>query len=191
MKSNKKRTIYVTGILLIITVAAVLAVVVLENGDIFEVKITEDHINGELEKKFPVSETYLNILEVTLESASAQLTEGSDRMLVHLNASVALKDDGAGSSFNGTVDVSTGIGYNPETGEVFLIDPVVESLLIDNFPEEHMEVLTTIVDTLVGLVLDGYPIYVLEPEDIPTAIASLVLRDVRIEDAYLVLTFGF
>jgi len=31
---------------------------------------------------------------------------------------------------------------------------------------------------------------VLEPEDIPTAIASLLLKDVGIEDGYLVLTFG-
>lgn len=190
MKSKKKRAIYIIGILLFITVVAVIAIVLTNNGTIYEVKITEDQINSALEEKFPVSETYLNILEVKLESASAQLTEGSDRMLVSLNASVALKDNGTGSSFTGTIDVSTGIGYNPETGEVFLKDPVVDSLRIDNFPEEYLEALTAIVDILVGVVLDGFPIYVLEPEDIPTAIASLFLKDVSIENGYLVLTFG-
>lgn len=189
MKSKKKRAIYIIGILLFITVVAVIAIVITNNGTIYEVKITEDQINSALEEKFPVSETYLNIV-ITLESANTQLTKGSDRMLVSLNASVALKDNGTGSSFTGTIDVSTGIGYNPETGEVFLKDPVVDSLRIDNFPEEHLEALTAIVDILVGVVLDGFPIYVLEPEDIPTAIASLFLKDVRIADGYLVLTFG-
>jgi hypothetical protein len=190
MKSKKKRSIYIIGILLFIIVAAILTIVLIDNGAIYEVKITEDQINNVLEEQFPVSETYLNIMVITLESGSAQLTEGSDRMLVSLNASVALKDNGTGSSFTGTIDVSTGVGYNPETGEVFLIDPVVDSLRIDNFPEEHLEVLTAIVDILVGEVLDGFPVYVLEAEDIPTAIASLFLKDVRIADGYLVLTFG-
>lgn len=191
MKNKKKRAIYIVSILLLVTVVAVLAIVLTDSGTIYEVKITEDQINSELEEQFPVSETYLNILEVKLESASAQLTDGSNRMLVSLNASVALKDNGMGSSFTGTIDVSTGIGYNPETGEVFIKDPVVESLHFDNFPEKDLEVLTTFVDILVGIVLDGYPIYVLEPEDIPTAIARLLLNDVRIEDGYLVLTFGW
>jgi hypothetical protein len=190
MKSKKKRIIYIIGILLFTIVAAVLAIVFIDNEAIFEVKITEDQINSVLEEHLPVSETYLNILVLKRESASAQLTEGSDRMLVSLNASVALKDNGTGSSFAGTIDVSTGIGWNPETGEVFLKDPVVESLRIGNFPEKDLGFLTAIVDILVGVVLDGYPIYVLEPEDIPTAIASLLLKDVGIEDGYLVLTFG-
>lgn len=171
-------------------VAAVLAIVLIDNEAIFEVKITEDQINSVLEEQLPFSETYLNILVLKRESTSAQLTEGSDRMLVSLNSSVALKDNGTGGSFAGTIDVSTGIGYNPETGEVFLEDPVVESLRIGNFPEKDLEFLTAIVDILIGVVLDGYPIYVLEPEDIPTAIASLLLKDVGIEDGYLVLTFG-
>jgi hypothetical protein len=191
MKSKKKRTIYIIGILLFIIVAAVLAIVLIDNGNIYEVKITEDQINSELEEVFPVTETYLNILVLTLESASVQLTEGSDRMLVSLNASVALKNNSTGSSFSGAINVSTGIGYDTRTGEVFLEDPVVESLRIDNFPEKDMDVLTTFVNIIVGVVLDGYTIYVLQPEDIPTAIASLLLNDVRIEDGYLVLTFGW
>jgi len=191
MKNKKKRTIYIIGILLFTIVAAVLAIVLIDNETIFEVKITEDQINSVLEEQLPFSETYLNILVLKRESASAQLTEGSDRMLVSLNSSVALKDNGTGSSFSGTIDVSTGIGYNPETGEVFLKDPVVESLRIDNFPEKDLGFLTAIVNILVGVVLDGFPIYVLEPEDIPTAIARLLLNDVRIEDGYLVLTFGW
>lgn len=190
MKGKKKRTIYIIGILLFTIVAAVLAIVLIDNKAIFEVKITEDQINSVLEEQLPFSETYLNILVLKRESASAQLTEGSDRMLVSLNSSVALKDNGTGGSFSGTIDVSTGIGYNPETGEVFLEDPVVESLRIGNFPEKDLGFLTAIVDILVGVVLDGFPIYVLEPEDIPTAIASLLLKDVGIEDGYLVLTFG-
>lgn len=190
MKSKKKRTIYIVGILLFTIVAAVLAIVFIDNEAIFEVKITEDQINSVLEEHLPVSETYLNILVLKRESASAQLTEGSDRMLVSLNGSVALKDNGTVGSFTDTIDISTGIGWNPETGEVFLKDPVVESLLIDNFPEKDLGFLTAIVDILVGVVLDEYPIYVLEPEDIPTSIASLLLKDVGIEDGYLVLTFG-
>jgi uncharacterized surface anchored protein len=190
MKSKKKRVIYIIGILLFITVATVLAIVIINNGVIYEVKITEDQINSVLEEQFPVSEAYLNIMVITLESASAQLSEGSDRMLVSLNASVELKDNGTGSSYTGTIDVSTGIGYNRETGEIFLNDPVVESLRIDNFPEEHLEILIAVVDSLVGVVLDGFPIYKLEPADIPTAITSIFLKDVKIADGYMVLTFG-
>jgi hypothetical protein len=190
MKNKKKRAIYIISILLLVTVVAVLAIVLTDNGVIYEVKITEDQINDALDEKFPVSETYLNILEVKLESASAQLTEGSDKMLISMNASVAVKDNGTESTFNSTIDVSTGIGYNPETGGIFLINPVVENLHIDNFPEEHLEVFTEFVDILVGVVLDGYTIYVLEPEDIPTAIARLLLKDVRIADGYLVISFG-
>jgi len=190
MKNKKKRAIYIISILLLVTVVAVLAIVLTDNGVIYEVKITEDQINDALDEKFPVSETYLNILEVKLESASAQLTDGSNRMLVSFTASVVLKDNGTERTFNSTIDVSTGIGYNPETGGVILINPVVENLHIDNFPEEHLEVFTEFVDILVGVVLDGYTIYVLEPEDIPTAIARLLLKDVRIADGYLVISFG-
>ncbi len=190
MKSKKKRIIYIIVILLlIIVVAGLIANVAIQ--DVVEVKITEDEINSTLEEQLPITETYLKILVLTLESASVQLTEGSDRMLVSLNASIALKGNVTESSFSGAINVSTGIGYNPDSGEVFLVDPVVESLHIDNFPEQDLEFLTASVNILVGELLDGFTIYVLQPEDVPTAIASLLLNDVRIEDGYLVLTFGF
>jgi hypothetical protein len=112
-------------------------------------------------------------------------------MLVSLNASVSLNTSGTVRSFSGTINISTGVEYNPESGEVLLEDPEVESLHFDNFPEKDLKVLTAIVNIIVGVVLDGYPIYVLEPEDIPTDIAKLLLNDVTIEDGHVVLKFGF
>ena len=48
MKGKKKRIIYIVGILLSAIVAAVLAIVLIDNETIFEVKITEDQINSVL-----------------------------------------------------------------------------------------------------------------------------------------------
>jgi hypothetical protein len=190
MKSNKKRIIYIIGIVVLIIVAIGL-IANLSIADIYEYEVTEDQINSELEEVFPVSKTFLNILTLSLGSASVQLNEGSDRMLVSLNASVSLNTSGTVRSFSGTINISTGVEYNPESGEVLLEDPEVESLHFDNFPEKDLKVLTAIVNIIVGVVLDGYPIYVLEPEDIPTDIAKLLLNDVTIEDGHVVLKFGF
>ena len=158
-----------------------------------DITLTEDEINDALADSFPITESYVDILSVTLASPRAELTDGSDKMLVDLDAAVNLNVPvvDIDETVTGSVRVETGIGYNSSTGEIVLKEPGLLETSIDGIPDEYLEIATAVADDVLRLALDGFPIYKIEPEDFEATLASILVDDVRIEDGLLVVTLRF
>jgi len=155
-----------------------------------KVQITEDDINRELAKGLPYSESYLDIVTITYEDAAAKLTKGSDRATLMMAARVEAQVLEEIDVLRGSVVVTAGIRYEQNTGEFFMTDLEVVDVDIEGVPPGYKAIVTLVADVAVGTMMDLYPVYVLNPDDFETSIASLFLRDVRFEDGYLVVTLG-
>ena len=137
-----------------------------------------DHLNEVAEKcgtearAFPV--------DLRLENAPARLIEFAVEKFGRIDVLDTF------NVFQATVNLTTGIRYEPSTGEFFLTDPEVVSVEVEGIPPAFNEPVTLAADLAVGTILDSYPVFTLEPEDFETNIARLVLKEVRIEDGSLV-----
>ena len=157
-----------------------------------EITLDEEEINSILADSFPITESYDDVLTLTLENPRVVLEEGSDRMVVGVDASVVLNvpELEIGATLSGSADLETGIDYKPDTGEIILTEPSLVSLTIEGIPQEYTDMATDVANQIVSVTLDGYAIYKIEPEDFETAVASITLQGVKIENGVLVITLG-
>jgi hypothetical protein len=157
-----------------------------------EITLNEEEINSILADSFPITESYDDVLTLTLENPRVVLEEGSDRMVVGVDASVVLNvpELEIGATLSGSADLETGVDYKPDTGEIILKEPSLVSLTIEGIPQEYTDIATDVANEIVSVTLDGFAIYKIEPEDFQTAIASITLKGVKVENGVLVITLG-
>jgi hypothetical protein len=150
----------------------------------YEVRITEEEINQELQNALPYSANYSDIVSFTVDNVTVELTEGSDRAAATMVGRVDVLE--TVNVFQATVDLTAGVRYEPSTGEFFLTEPEVVSVDVEGIPPALNEPVTLVADLVVGGILESYPIFTLEAEDFTTNLARLVLTEVKIEDGSLV-----
>lgn len=181
-------------ILVVILITALLSTVGIIGctGLTTEITITQEEIDSALADSFPISESYDDLLTITMENPRVDLTEGSDRMVIGVDASVVLNvpELEIGTTLSGSADLETGISYNPDTGEIILEEPSLVSLSIEGIPDVYLDLAVDVAGGLLTVALDGQAVYTLEPEDFQTAVASITLEGLRIENGLLVVTLG-
>ena len=185
MSKRKNKLVSIGAIaLLAVIFAATLPFLACNDVLTYEVRITEEDINQELQKALPYSANYSDIASFTVENATVELTEGSDRAAATMAGRVDVLE--TFNVFQGSIDLTAGIRYEASTGEFFLTEPEVVSVDVEAIPPQYADLVTLAADIAVGTILESYPIFTLEPEDFTTNLARLVLVEVRIEDGYLV-----
>lgn len=160
------------------------------SGKGYTVNIPEARLKEKLGEKLPLTKTYLFILEVTLGNPRVSLAEGSRKIDVGLDVVLNIKINRGLKPLGGSIDMSVGVRYEPEKGQFFLTDPVIENLKIQGIPDKY----TDTADRALSKAISGYcetnPIYTLKTSDIKQAAAKLVLKDVYIHNKELVIKLG-
>ena len=176
------------AIILVLVAIVAAIVVVLTDTDVvtFDVRVTDTQVEDAVTDEFPISLSANSIADVTLANPQVELTEGSDRMVVSVDATASLAGE---EIVSGNAVVETGLGFNADTGEILLDNPELLSLSIDNLVED-VPVVTSVVSEALRLALDGTPIYKVEADDVQTTIAKLFLKDIKIENGYIIVTLG-
>lgn len=180
-------------ILVIVAAAGVILVAsayFLLTGQRFEISITNSDIQSRLDQLFPKTKTHLLVLRLTYQNPRAKLIEGADRIQIGLDAVLNIRLNREPRSFSGSVDVDTSISFNPESGEFFLIDPVIKNLAIGGIPQAYTGQANTLASEAAAEFMDRYPVYTLRATDVKTTIAKLVLKGVRVENGVLIVTLG-
>ena len=176
------------AIVLVLVAIVAAIVVVFTDSDVvsFDVRLTDSQVEEAMTDEFPISLSANGLADITLDSPQVELTEGSDRMVVSVDATANV----AGARVvGGSAVVETGIGFNPDTREILLDNPELLTLSIDNLVQD-LPIVTSVVSQALRAALDGTPVYKVEADDVETTIARLFLKDVRIENGLVVVTLG-
>ena len=176
------------AVVMAVTCAAMLLVAGCNDLITYEIRITEEEINEELQKSLPYSSDYPDTVSFTIEDAAVELKRGSDRAAATVFGMIEVLD--TFSVFEATADLTAGVRYEASTGEFFLTDPEVVNVEVKGVPPALNEAVTLAADLAIGTILESYPVFTLEPEDLETNVARLVLKEVRIEDGFLVATLS-
>lgn len=176
------------AIVLVLVAIVAAIVVVLTDTDVvtWDVRVTDAQVEDAVTGEFPISLSAAGLADITLTNPQVELTEGSDRMVVSVDATANVV---GAPVVSGNAVVETGLGFNADTGEILLDNPELLSLSIDNLVED-MPVVTGVVSEALRVALDGTPIYKVEADDVETTIAKLFLKDIKIENGYVVVTLG-
>jgi len=157
-----------------------------------KINITDKQINEKLAENFPLKKYFL-VFELACNNPKISLIEGSEQVTISIDAKVGVNlMNNIMPIGDGTIQATSGLKFNPDTGELFLSGCQVDKLDIKNIPSQYADQVTELTKfantTLAGL-LSQHPIYVLESKDrdVDTIIGKFKLQDMKIKNGKLVL----
>lgn len=155
-----------------------------------EIKITNEQIAKQLEKRFPITKTYLLIFDLTIENPSVMLKENSDRVTTQLEFQINITGQSDQQLLRGSGTATSGIAFDKKSGELYLTESTIDSLDTEGIPEAYRQQTNEVLGMALKEYLDNFPIYTLKAADVKTAIAKLFVKSVIIRDGVLVVTLG-
>jgi len=159
-------------------------------GEDYVVRLREEDIRQQLDRQLPLKRTFLRIFEVELAHARVQLHDGSDRIDVGVDVQLSLHIGHETRPLGGSVDLETGIRYEPANGGFYLTDPLVKRLDLQGVPAEYEARAQRVVGEVLREFLRLRPVYTLRAVDAKRAAARLLLERVVVENRELVVTLG-
>jgi hypothetical protein len=176
--------------LIIVALISTVGVYVYLSGKDHVVRIPEKQLQEKLQENLPISKSYFFIFQVTLNNPRVTLKSGSSRVNAGLDATLNIKLANEEIPLSGSLDASGGIKYEPEKGQFYLTDPVVEKLSIQGIPEKYNSKATSVIENALTDYYATHPIYTLKEGDVKQVAAKLVLKSVLVEDKELMVVLG-
>lgn len=159
-------------------------------GKEYTIRLTEAQIQSKLENKMPLSKSVFFIFKVTLDNPRVKLENGSSRINAGMDVLLNITVNKQPIPLGGSIDVSGGIKYNPETAQFFLTDPVIENLKVQGLPEKHTNKANKALSKVLTEFYKKNPIYTLKAKDAKKAAAKLLLKNIVVKNKELVVTLG-
>ena len=173
-------------------VAGIVVVVTLASGWWFMQRQEDLHLDIEasqlqqrLAARLPARSCMLVVACAVVSDPVVQLQEGSDRIAVAVNILVSLgkRQHPARVTFSGKPR------YVRQEGAFYLDDVQFDDLQLDKLPPDYAEVIRRRGPAALRQALQGQPIYSLQANKAEEAFAKLVVRDIRVADGKLRVTF--
>ena len=145
----------------------------------FDAKTIEANVN----QRLPKTINYMYIFQIKLQKAQVQLPQKSHRLHTKLDAVVTMMVATAEKSFDATIDMSSGIRYDPAGESVYLKDPNVENIVIKGMDPDTSNYANTMVNSALVSYYKKYPAYSLSEEekaDLDFRVKTLIIDDGRI-----------
>ncbi|MGM9485557.1 DUF1439 domain-containing protein [Roseateles sp. NT4] len=155
-------------------------------------RISDGHLDierAELQERiaprFPTHHCKLLIACLDLSNPVVVLTEGDDHIGITADAKVVL---GTRERI-GRVGFAGRPRYVPEQGQLFLDDLQITTLELAGFPEEYAALVKLRGPSLISAQLKSHPVYTLDTHTTKGALAKLTVRDVKVVNGKLRISF--
>jgi len=160
------------------------------SGKDYVLRLSQQDIRQQLERQLPLKRTLLMIFEVELAHPRVQLRDGSERVDIGVDVQLNIRLGRETQPLGGSVDLETGIRYEPTDAGFYLTDPVVTHLDLQGVPAEYAARAQRVVAEALREFLRIHPIYRLRAIDAKRTAARLVLKRVVVANNELVITLG-
>ena len=175
---------YISALLIAVTTLFFTGCIKDINPSGMTIAIPASKITESLQQQFPIAEN-TQYGKVTLKNPKALLQKGSDRITA---GATVLFSNNLIPEQQGSVYVSGKPYFDAKTGNIYLTEPAVEKLDINNnnlagFLKGSV---ADAVNPLINEVFRKIPIYKVNT----TSIQGAFVKDVKVEDGSLLLTFG-
>ena len=179
-----KRRVFIS-LLALAALGGCALLLVRQYGDNLAIELTEQDLQTRLASRFPIQNCALIIVCIDITSPKIKLVEDSDRIALSADLSATLGT----RRYPGTLAFSGKVRYVAENGEFFLDDIEIHRLDLDGVPTKYTEVLRNTGPAALRSVLTTRPIYTLKTDTAQQRLARLAVRDVRVVNGKLRVSF--
>ncbi|NCT82922.1 MAG: DUF1439 domain-containing protein [Comamonadaceae bacterium] len=163
---------------------ATCAVVSRVAGDHLDIERAE--LQARIEARFPTQHCKLLVACLDLSRPEVVLTEGEDRIGLNADATLRL----GGREQTGRVGFSGRPRYVPEQGQLFLDDLQITTLEFPGVSEAYIAAVKLRGPVLIHALLGARPVYTLDAGTTKGALAKLAVRDVKVVNGKLRISFA-
>ena len=149
------------------------------------IDIDQAQLQQRLDARFPQKNCTMLVACLTLSSPVVKLTEGSPRIGLSAAVLVTL----GRREMPGQVAFSGLLRYVRYEGDFYLDDVQIDNFSLSGFPPDLVQVVKVRGPDALRRALQGHPIYTLKGDTARSALAKLAVRDVRVVDGKVRVTF--
>lgn len=174
-----------------VMLAALLALVALPGCDVIgglvtgHLDISQAELQARIAPRFPTHHCKLVVACVDLSNPVVVLKDGDDRIGLTADVSVVL----GLKARTGHIGLSGRPRYEPQQGQLFLDDLRIDSLALAGLPEAYAELVKLRGPAAAQGALQSHPIYTLDTGTAKGALAKRTVRDVRVVNGRLRVSF--
>lgn len=142
-----------------------------------DVSIPLSKLQAGVDKRFPLHNKAMDLLDIKLSNPRLSLQDGSDRVSLTLDTSVAppfLKQ-----SWRGTVGISGRLTIDVPRGAVFINDPRLDQVAIEGVDSGRQQQFGKLANALLGNAVRDVPLYSFRMEDLRYAGVQFVPTSIR------------
>jgi hypothetical protein len=143
-----------------------------------DVSIPLSKLQAGVEKRFPLQNKAMDLLDLRLTSPVLSLPPGTDRVALRLNLSVAPPI--GKQSWRGTVALSGRLSVDVARGAIFINDPRLDQVAIEGVDAGLQQQLGTLANVLLGKSIRDVPVYSFRMEDLRYAGVQFVPTSIHI-----------
>jgi Protein of unknown function (DUF1439) len=180
----------IVGIIVFLLVVSLVGAYFYFSGKEYIIRIPEKDIQVKMNEKLPITKSYFLIFQVTLENPRVMLEEGSNRVNAGLDTILNITVENQPKPLGGSLDISGNIKYVDESGEFYLVDPVIEKFNIQGIPEIYTDKANSVITKALSEFYAKHPVYTLSALNAKESAAKMVLKKIIIENKELVVTLG-
>jgi hypothetical protein len=159
-------------------------------GKQYQIILTEAQITEKLAQKLPLTRSYFLIIHITLDNPRINLVDGSNRIKAGLDVQMNIRIKNQEQPLGGSIDVSGGIRYQPESAEFFLTDAIIEKVKVQGLAEKYSNKANKALSKAMTQFFNNNAIYTLKATDTKKAAAKLLLKNVEIRNQELLISLG-
>ena len=156
----------------------------------YQIRFTESQLLDRLSERLPISKYYFLVFEVILDNPRLALKNGSNRVNAGLDIRMIIHYGSDPQPLDGTIDASSGIRYQSDTGQFFLTDPMIEHFTVQGSPDDYAEKIEQVLSRALTEYYSDRAIYTLDAGELNQAVTRMVLKHVIVENRELVVTLG-
>ena len=149
------------------------------------IEIGQAQLQQRLDERFPQKNCAMGLACVTLSAPVVTLAEGSPRIGLSADVLVTL----GRREMPGKVAFSGVLRYVRYEGDFYLDEVQVDNFSLTGFPPEFVQVVQVRGPAVLRRALEGHPVYSLKGDNARAALAKLAVRDVKVVDGKLRVTF--
>lgn len=179
----KRRLVALTAALAAMAALATCAVVSRVSDGHLDIEQAE--LQARIAPRFPIHHCRLVIACLDLSNPTVVLTEGEGRIGLALDARVKVGN----RERIGRVGFSGQPRYVPAEGQLFLDDPQITTLEFDGLPTEYAEIVKWRGPQVIKSQLQSHPVYTLDASTAKGALAKQAVRDVKVVNGRLRISF--
>ena len=149
------------------------------------IDIDQAQLQRRLNERFPQKNCAMGLACVSLSAPVVTLTEGSPRIGLSADVLVTLGH----RELPGKVAFSGVLRYVRYQGDFFLDEVQIDNFALSGFPPEFVQVVQVRGPAVLRRALEGHPVYSLKADSARSALAKLAVRDVKVVDGKVRVTF--